>query len=115
MTTSGSSAKVGVTYYYYPVASCSSSTCQLYAGFIGSPDGGATWGAPQTLAGPMSLSWIASTNQGRMVGDYMSTSFAGGTAHPIYAIAKPLDSGSFREQAATATFDVGGARATRIR
>ena len=38
-------------------------------------DGGATWTPPTRIAGPMSLSWIADTNQGRMVGDYMSTSF----------------------------------------
>jgi hypothetical protein len=29
---------------------------------------------------PMALSWIADTNQGRMVGDYISTSFSDGIA-----------------------------------
>jgi hypothetical protein len=27
----------------------------------------------------MTLAWLANTNQGRMVGDYISTSFAGGS------------------------------------
>jgi hypothetical protein len=54
----------------------------------------------------MDLSWIAETSQGRMVGDYISTSFAGGSAHPVYAIAKALDNGMFVERAASASFDV---------
>jgi hypothetical protein len=43
-----------------------------------------------------------------MVGDYISTSFAGGKAIPVFAVAKPLDAGSFRERAAAAAFSVGG-------
>ncbi|HEV8603352.1 MAG TPA: sialidase family protein [Gaiellaceae bacterium] len=105
-STSGSSAHLALGYYYYPVSSCSSSTCQLTVGVVSSLDGGATWSAPQQLSGPMSLAWIASTSQGRMVGDYMSTSFAGGRAHPVFAIAKALDGGVFQERAASATLDV---------
>jgi hypothetical protein len=105
--TSGNTARLGVGYYYYPVSSCNSGTCQLTVGFISSRDGGATWSTAKQVSQPMSLSWIASTNQGRMVGDYISTSFTGdGKAHPIFAIAKPPVSGVFSEQAATATFDV---------
>ncbi|HEV8603350.1 MAG TPA: sialidase family protein [Gaiellaceae bacterium] len=105
--TSGSTAHLALGYYYYPVSSCSSSTCQLTAGFISSLDGGAIWSAPQRVAGPMTLSWIASTSQGRMVGDYISTSFtADGKAHPVYSIAKALDGGVFQQRAASATFDV---------
>ena len=64
-------------------------TCQLTVGFISSTDGGATWTQPRKVGGPISLSWIASTNQGVMVGDYMSTSFAGGNfAFPVFAVAK---------------------------
>ena len=81
-------AHLGLAYYYYPVASCTSATCQLNAGFISSTDGGATWTSPTQLAGPMSLSWIALSNQGPMVGDYISTSFTpDGLAHPIIAVA----------------------------
>ncbi len=35
----------------------------------------------------MTLSWLPNTTQGRMVGDYISTSYAGGTAHPVFAVA----------------------------
>src|SRR5207248_5272766 len=81
-------AHLGVTYYYYPVASCTPSTCQLDVGFVGSLDGGLTWSAPIQLAGPMTPTWLASTNQGYMVGDYISTSFTkDGKAHPVFAVA----------------------------
>jgi hypothetical protein len=34
----------------------------------------------------MTMSWLPDTTQGRMVGDYMSTSFdATGLAHPVFA------------------------------
>jgi hypothetical protein len=109
---SGSAARLALGYYYYPVANCGSN-CQLTAGFISSQDGGATWSPPTQISFPMNLSWIASTSQGRMVGDYISTSFAGGKAHPVYSIAKALDSGVFGERAATAAFDVTVPIATR--
>ena len=40
--TSGSSAHLGLGYYYYPVSNCSLSTCELTYGFVSSLDGGAT-------------------------------------------------------------------------
>jgi hypothetical protein len=105
---SGSSARLGLGYYYYPQSICSSGTCQLTMGFTSSTDGGTTWTPARQVSGPMSLSWIANTSQGPMVGDYVSTSFAGGKAIPVFAVAKPLDAGSFRERAAAAAFSVGG-------
>jgi len=88
--TSGATAHVSVTYYYFPNASCTVSTCQLDAGSISSSNGGATWSAPVQFAGPMSLEWLPSTTQGRMLGDYISTSFAGnGTSHGAVIVAKP--------------------------
>lgn len=81
---------IGLAYYYYPVAACSTATCQLYVGFVSSTDSGATWTSPTEVAGPMSLSWIAQSNQGPMVGDYMSTSITkDGKAHPVFAVANP--------------------------
>ena len=75
--TSGATARLALTYYFYPDASCTSATCELMVGWISSADGGTTWSTPETLAGPITLSWIANTTQGRMVGDYISTSFTG--------------------------------------
>ena len=104
--TSGTSAHLALGYYYYPVSGCNSSTCQLTVGFVSSLDGGATWTPPTRVAGPMLLAWIANTDQGRMVGDYMSTSFTGdGKAHPVFAMAKPPTGSVFSERAASATFD----------
>jgi hypothetical protein len=81
---------LALTYYYYPVAACTSSTCQLTVGFVSSTDAGVTWTPPTQVAGPMLLSWIAQSNQGPMVGDYISTSFtADGKAHPVIAVANP--------------------------
>ena len=88
--TSGASAHLALTYYYYPNAACTPATCQLDVGYISSPDGGAHWSAPTQLAGPMSLADIAATSQGPMVGDYISTSFnAAGTAATVFAVGKP--------------------------
>jgi hypothetical protein len=86
-TTSGSTAKLALAYYYYPKSKCSASACQLNVGYISSTDGGATWTAATQLAGPMSLSWLANTSQGRMVGDYISSSYSGGSAHPVFTLA----------------------------
>jgi hypothetical protein len=101
--TAGSSAHLGLTYYYYPQANCSTSTCQLDVGFISSTNGGASWSAPMQLAGPMSLGWLPSTNQGAMVGDYISTSFASGTAHAVFALANAPSGGILDEAMYTTT------------
>jgi hypothetical protein len=106
-STSGSSARLALAYYYYPVAGCNGSTCDLTVGFTSSTDGGATWATARRVAGPFKLSWVALTDQGPMVGDYISTSFAGGPlAFPVFAIAKLPVNGVFNERAASARFDV---------
>ena len=106
-STSGSSTRLALGYYYYPVAACTAQTCQLTVGFTSSTDAGATWSTARKVAGPLTLSWIASTNQGVMVGDYMSTSFAGGNyAFPIFAVAKAKTGAVFDERAYSARFDV---------
>jgi hypothetical protein len=87
--TGGSSAHLALTYYYFPAGST-----DLYVGFTSSLDGGASWTPGTRIAGPMHQQWVAYTNQGYMVGDYISTSFTGdGKAHPAYTLAKPPDSG----------------------
>jgi hypothetical protein len=85
--TPGSAAHLALTYYFYPNAACTLATCRLDVGFVSSPDGGATWSASTQLAGPMSLTDIAATSQGPMVGDYISTSFnSSGSAATVFAI-----------------------------
>ncbi|HSJ89778.1 MAG TPA: sialidase family protein [Anaerolineales bacterium] len=95
-TTSGGTAKLALAYYYYPKANCGSS-CQLTVGYISSVNGGGAWTAATQLAGPMSLTWIADTSQGRMVGDYISTSYSGGTAHPVFTLATAPSGSTFHE------------------
>ncbi len=93
--TSGSSARLALTYHYYPSASCTSSTCQLDVGYVSSTNGGASWSAPVQLAGPMTISWLPRTSQGRMFGDYISTSIVGGKAVPLISVAKSPSGGLF--------------------
>lgn len=94
---SGPSARLALTYYYYPQSACSTSTCQLKVGIISSTNGGSSWSAPSSIGGPMSLSALPSTSQGVMVGDYISTSFDGAVAVPAYPVAGSLTSGTFNE------------------
>jgi hypothetical protein len=98
-STSGSGAHIGLTFYEYANSLCSAASCALSAAFISSQDGGATWGAPQLLAGPMSLSWLAQTLDGAMVGDYMATVFSNGAPIGFAAIAEPPASGVYNEAA----------------
>ena len=95
--TAGSTAHLGLTYYYYPQANCAAANCALYAGFISSADGGSTWSAATPVAGPMALSWLPSTDSGQMVGDYVATSFAGGNAYGFFAVAKAKSGATFNE------------------
>jgi hypothetical protein len=96
-TTSGSSAHLALTYYYYPDGACTTATCQLDVGYVSSPDGGAHWSSPTQLAGPISLTDIAATSQGPMVGDYISTSFSGGKAATVFAVGLPHTGSTFNE------------------
>jgi hypothetical protein len=96
-TTSGSTAKAAVTYYRYPTANCTASTCQLTVGYTSTTNGGGSWGVPTQLAGPMSLSGLPITSQGVMVGDYISTSTSGGRAWPVFAVANAPSGGTFDE------------------
>lgn len=96
-STSGSSAKLGLTFYSYDNAACGSS-CALKARYTQSNDGGTNWSAPVTLAGPFGLNLIVDTSQGRMVGDYISTSWLGGKAFGAFAVGQtPTDGKDFDE------------------
>ena len=104
--TSSAGTHIGVTYYFYPTTNCTLATCQLHVGFVSSANGGTSWSAPTDVAGPMTMSWLPNTSQGRMVGDYISTSFgADGLAHPAFAIANPPSAGGSDCQTATPNCD----------
>ena len=89
--------RLAVAYYYFREASCSVRTCRIDVGFSSSPDGGESWTRPQRLnAQSMRLPWVARSSGGRMLGDYISTSFVGRRAVPVFALAMPPRNG-FRE------------------
>jgi hypothetical protein len=105
--TSGSTTKVAVTYYFYPNVSCTFSTCQLHVGFISSNDGGVTFNPFVDVTGPMALSSLPSTTQGRMVGDYISTSFNGShQSRGYFVVANPPTGGGTDCATATPNCDV---------
>jgi hypothetical protein len=95
--TVGSSAHLGLYYYYYPTAGCSPSTCQLDVGFVSSADGGNTWSGGAQVAGPMTMAQIVPTTEGAMVGDYISASFVGGRAYSVFAVGLPPTGSSLNE------------------
>src|SRR5512135_2689581 len=89
-STSGTTAQLGLTYYFYPSGSTS-----LSVGFISSNNAGGNWSTPQTVASGMPSTWTATTSQGRMVGDYISTSYGSDNlAHGVFATASAPSSGT---------------------
>jgi hypothetical protein len=89
--------RLALTYYV------ASRTGRLSVEFASSRNRGSTWSIPRRLSvEPMPLSWIAQAG-GAMVGDYISTSFAGATAVPVFVLAsrpgarlnQPLFAGRF--------------------
>ncbi|GHO66922.1 hypothetical protein KSC_058140 [Ktedonobacter sp. SOSP1-52] len=86
--TAGSKAHLAVTYYYWANAgSCAAATCQIYVGLAMSTNGGTTWSQHQTLAGPTTATWWASTEYGYMTGDYISASIANNRAVSAFPVA----------------------------
>ena len=99
MSTSGSLAHLGLVFYYY--SSGCFNNCQLYVGFVSSTNGGSAWSTKKQLAGPMYDTWIASGNN--KVGDYISLSFCGGKAFPVFPIGSAPDGGHLNEAMYTVT------------
>jgi len=66
--------------------------------FVRSANGGGTWTAPRRLnTETMTRQWIAQTTLGPMLGDYISTSFAGGTPVAVLALASRPGAGRLDE------------------
>ena len=88
--TSGATAQLGLTYYFYPKRST-----QLSVGFISSANAGSTWSTAQVITSGMKSTWAATTSQGRMVGDYISTSYGSDNlAHGIFGAANTPTTGA---------------------
>ena len=101
---SSSSGRLALTYYFYRSSRCSRrSPCQLEVGHVQSDDGGSNWTAPTDVAGPFPVTSVADTSQGRMVGDYISTSWMNGRAWPAFAVASAPAGTLFDEPIAVPT------------
>ena len=102
-TTSGKKARLAVAFYSMQLrAGCAvfvpGCAEELSAWLVQSKDAGSTWSARRRLnAEPMQLDWLAETSLGRMLGDYISVSFAGGKAVPVLALSGEPSVGGYAE------------------
>jgi hypothetical protein len=79
--------QLGLVYAYYTPGSCAKKACALGISFVQSGDGGASWTKPLRLdVQPMQMPWLPLA-EGRMVGDYFATAFAGDRVVPVFALA----------------------------
>lgn len=100
--TSGATAHVAITYYFYPQSKCTQSTCRLAVSFISSHNSGTTWNKPVRLTGAMHLPWLPNSQNGLMVGDYIATVFNNGIPHGVFAVAAAKSGSTFDEAMFTA-------------
>jgi hypothetical protein len=96
-TTSGSSAHITIVYYYYPVAKCTLSTCQVYIGYTSSTDGGSTWTAGTKIGGPMKVGSLPVSDNGPMLADYIGVTYTNGEAFSVFPSALPLVGTTYHE------------------
>jgi len=93
---SGSTAHLTLTYYYYPVSNCGA-VCEMAVGFVSSQDGGQSWSAPTQLSDVMSTAWLPTTFSGLMVADYLSTSYINTKPFGVFAVAQAPSGGALNE------------------
>ena len=101
--TSGTGAHLALAYHYMPTTNCGFQSCHVHVGLIRSDNAGASWGSPVDISGPMTPAWLASTSDGYMTGDYISTSFVSGTPHAVFALAHCPRGGKLHEAIYQAT------------
>jgi hypothetical protein len=100
---------LALVYAYDTTTGCKSGACTLGIGFTTSTDGGATWSQPRRLdAQPFSTNWLPRAEDGRMVGDYFSVSFAGSRVVPVFALATSPLKGRLREAIFAASLPLSG-------
>jgi BNR repeat-like domain len=89
--------RLAVVYAHF-YGKCTKAPCVVGISLVQSRDGGKMWSAAQRLdAQPFSTNWLPRAEGGRMVGDYFSTSFAGGRVVPVFALAAAPLKSRFRE------------------
>jgi hypothetical protein len=97
-TTYGARARVAVAAYSATQPQGCPSCQVVDAYLVRSGDGGRTWRSPARLnAESLPLEWVADTGLGRMLGDYISTSFVGGRPVPVLSLADAPVEGELRQ------------------
>ncbi len=97
---SGATARLAVVLHTLPEPEgCALGDCPgVDVRLIRSSDGGRTWGRAQTLSVErMRIGWLANTGIGRMLGDYVSTSWVGGRPVPVFSLATAPVGGRYRQ------------------
>lgn len=94
----GANARLAITYHFLRNCTLGLSCPGIEVGMVESGDGGRSWKQPRRLsAQPMKPAWIAESSIGRMVGDYISTSWAGGRPVGVFSLATSPTGGRFRQ------------------
>jgi hypothetical protein len=97
-TTSGARTRLAIAYHVKP-QDCGFERCPgIDVALITSADAGAHWSRPQRLSAESSRpEWLADTGLGRMTGDYISTSYAGGRPVPVFSLGTEPVGGEFQQ------------------
>ena len=104
----GDDAHLALTYYYLPNPFCTTQPCQVFAGFASSVNGGKSWSAAVTLAGPTAESSYANTDAGFMTGDYIATAIALNQAVTVIPVAQAPHGGHLNEAMYAGSLEVVG-------
>jgi hypothetical protein len=97
-STSGARTRLAVAYHLKP-QDCGFEPCPgIDVALVTSSDAGAHWSRPQRLSAESSRpEWLAETGLGRMTGDYISTSWAGGRPVPVFSLGTEPVLGEFQQ------------------
>jgi hypothetical protein len=93
---------LGLSFFEFPVASCSMN-CALTPYFVTGYNGGYSWSAPTQIAAAFNPTWLPETYYGYMIGDYFENAFVGGAFDFTSSAATAPQSGTLNEYAVTTT------------
>jgi hypothetical protein len=96
--------RLGLVTYVRTSGSCDAATCAIGVSFTRSRNGGGTWTTPRRLdTVPSRYAWLASTEGGQFLGDYIGAAFASGRFVPVFAFASPPAGARLRESMLSAS------------
>ena len=91
--------RLTVVTYLRTAAACNAATCSVGVASMRTADGGSTWTQPQRLdAEPMRWTWLAGSNLGAFLGDYLGIAYTPTTIVPTFPLAtRPSPNGWLNE------------------